>query len=118
MGENSNRSLYSNDKIRTHAEMDALNKVKNLLKCKKIKKNKMNLMVLRINKIGDLCDSAPCFHCTKELSNNDYVKIDKLYYSKYDGTITCVKFNDWVCNGTSHVSKGWKFLNKNSCTCS
>ena len=38
MGENSYKPLYSNSKIYTHAEMDALNKVKGLLKCKKIKK--------------------------------------------------------------------------------
>jgi len=98
--------------------MDALNKAKNLLKCQKIKKNKMNLVVLRVNKRGDLCESAPCFHCTKELNNNNIVQIDKLFYSRADGTITCVKFNDWVTNGTSHVSKGWKWLVKSNCVCS
>lgn len=98
--------------------MDALNKAKNLLKCQKIKKNKMNLVVLRVNKRGELCESAPCFHCTKELNNNNIVQIDKLFYSRADGTITCVKFNDWVTNGTSHVSKGWKWLAKSNCVCS
>ncbi len=95
--------------------MDALNKVKGLLKCQKIKKTRMNLVVLRINKSGELCESAPCFHCTKELmNNNEYVQIDKLYYSKSNGNIRCVKFNDWFCYGTSHVSKGWKWLRKNN----
>ena len=94
--------------------MDALNKVKGLLKCKKIKSNKMNLIVLRANKNGELRDSAPCFHCTKELSNNNHIQIDKLYYSKSDGSIVCVKFNDWVCCGTTHVSKGWRQLAKNN----
>ncbi len=98
--------------------MDALNKVKGLLKCQKIKKNKMSLIVLRVNKRGDLCESAPCFHCTKELENNNIIQIDKLYYSRSNGTITCVKFSDWVCNGTSHVSKGWKWLAKTNCLCS
>jgi hypothetical protein len=117
-GENSDKPLYSNNKIKTHAEMDALNKVKGLLKCQKIKKTKMNLMVIRVNKRGDLCESAPCFHCTKELVNNsDFVQIDKLYYSRSDGSITCVKFKDWVCSGTSHISKGWKWLAKNNCSC-
>lgn len=115
MGENSDKPLYSNSKIKTHAEMDALNKVKGLLKCQKIKKNKMNLLVIRVNKQGELCESAPCFHCTKELSNNKCVQIDKLYYSKSDGSITCVKFNDWTSYGTSHVSKGWKWLAKKNC---
>ena len=94
--------------------MDALQKVKSLLRCKKIKKNKMNLIVIRINKMGKLCESAPCFHCANSLANNDSVQIDKLYYSRNDGTITCVKFDDWIRAGTSHVSKGWKWLqNKN-----
>lgn len=116
MGENSHKPLYSNNKIKTHAEMDALNKVKGLIKCKKIKNNKMNLVVIRVNKIGNLCESAPCFHCTKELSKNNYVQIDKLYYSRSDGSITCIKFNDWVNYGTSHISKGWKWLSINKCS--
>lgn len=113
MGENSQKPLYSNTKIKTHAEMDALNKVKGLLKCQKMKKNKMNLVVIRVNKLGDLCESAPCFHCTQELANNKYIQINKLYYSRADGSITCIKFSDWVSSGTYHVSKGWKWLSKN-----
>ena len=109
-GENSNKPLYSNNKINTHAEMDALQKVKSLLRCKKIKNNKMNLIVIRINKMGELCESAPCFHCASSLATNDSVQIDKLYYSRSNGTITCVKFDDWIRTGTSHVSKGWKWL--------
>ena len=112
MGENSDKPLYSNNKIKTHAEMDALNKVKSLLKCQKLKKNKMNLVVIRVNKIGELCESAPCYHCTRELANNNCVSIDKLFYSRANGTITCIKFNDYVCSGIQHVSKGWKWLAK------
>lgn len=112
IGENSNKPLYSNSKIQTHAEMDALNKVKYLLKCKKIKKTKMNLIVLRVNKSGGLCESAPCYHCTRELFKNKYIKIDKLYYSNSNGNITCIKFNKWVNNGTEHISKGWRRLQK------
>lgn len=112
LGENSDKPLYSGSKIKTHAEMDALNKVKGLLRCKKVKKNRMNLIVLRINKIGDLCESAPCFHCTKELEENEFVQVDKLYYSRCDGSITCVKFDKWASSGNSHVSKGWKWLQR------
>jgi hypothetical protein len=112
IGENSDKSFHSNSKIKTHAEMDVLNRAKSLLRCKKMKKNKMHLIVLRINKIGELCESAPCFHCTKELSKNSFVQIDKLYFSRSGGSITCVKFDEWVCSGTSHVSKGWKWLQK------
>ena len=112
IGENSDKPLYSNSKIKTHAEMDALNRAKGLLRCKKMKKNKMHLIVLRINKNGELCESAPCFHCTKELSENNFVQIDKLYFSRAGGSITCVKFDEWVNSGTSHVSKGWKWLQR------
>jgi len=95
--------------------MEALNKTKELLRIRKIKSktnNKMNLLVLRINKSGQLCESAPCYHCTKLLSENNCIQIDKLYYSRSDETITCIKFDDWIKNGTSHISKGWKFLQK------
>jgi hypothetical protein len=112
IGENSDKPLYSNSKIKTHAEMEALNKAKALLRCGKLKKNKMNLIVLRINKLGQLCESAPCFHCSKELAENNFIQIDRLYYSRNDGTITCIKFDDWTKSGNSHVSKGWKWLQK------
>ena len=112
IGENSDKPLYSNSKIKTHAEMDVLNKTRNLLRCGKIKKNKMDLIVLRINKNGKLCESAPCYHCTKELASNDFIQIDKLYFSRIDQTITCIKFDEWVENGTSYVSKGWKLLHQ------
>ena len=92
--------------------MDVLQKAKALIRCKKIKKNKMDLIVIRINKSGKLCESAPCYHCTRELSINNIIDINKLYYSRADGTITCVKFSDWLENGTSHISKGWKFVQK------
>ncbi len=95
--------------------MDALNKARGLLRCGKIKKNKMNLIVLRVNKLGDLCESAPCFHCTKELSENEEIQIDKLYFSKSDQSITCIKFNKWVKCGKSNMSKGWKWLQQNNC---
>jgi hypothetical protein len=112
IGENSEKPLYSNSKIKTHAEMEALNKVKGLLKCGKIKKNKMNLVVLRINKLGELCESAPCYHCAKELAKNSFIKIDKLYFSRNNGSIMCTKFDDWINVGNFRISKGWKRLQK------
>jgi hypothetical protein len=114
IGENSDKPLYSNTKINTHAEMDALNKIKDIFSRGKIKqnKNKMDLVVLRVNKLGQLCQSAPCHHCMKELKKNNIIKISKLYFSKDDGTITCVKFDEWFENGNAYVSKGWKWLEK------
>ena len=90
--------------------MDAMKNLTSFIRCKKIKKEKMNLIVLRINKGGNLCESAPCHHCTLELAKNKNIHIDRLYYSRADGTITCIKFKEWVTNGNFHISKGWKWL--------
>ena len=90
--------------------MDAMKNLDNFIRCKKIKREKMNLIVLRINKSGNLCESAPCYHCTLELSKNKNISIDKLYYSRTDGSITCIKFKEWLDNDNFHVSKGWKWL--------
>ena len=92
--------------------MDVLEKMKTLIRCKKIKKNKVDLIVLRINKSGELCESAPCYHCTRELANNNIIKINKLYYSRNDKSIISIKFDDWLIYGPSHISKGWKWVQR------
>lgn len=108
VGENSDKSLFGNSKIKTHAEIDALKKLLKLIKFKKIKKPCMDLLVLRVNKNLSLGESAPCYHCTQMLSKCTNITIDKLYYSCNGGSICCIKFSDWVINGTDHVSKGWR----------
>lgn len=110
IGENSERLRFGNTRLSTHAEMDALRKLDNLIRVKKCKKQKMDLVVIRVNKSGNLCESAPCYHCTKELSNSSMVVINKLYFSRSNGTITCIKFSDWLKNKNFHISKGWKWL--------
>jgi hypothetical protein len=110
IGENSERMRFGNNNLSTHAEMDALKKLDGLFRVKKCKKEKMDLVVIRVNKSGDLCESAPCYHCTKELQNTKVVSINKLYFSRWDGTITCVKFSEWVKNDKHHISKGWRML--------
>lgn len=108
LGENSDNLLYSNTNIKTHAEMDALNKSKNVIEYKKNKKSKVNLIVIRVNKLGELCESAPCHHCTKILALNNHIQIEKLYYSRADGTISCIKFSHWVKYGNKKISSGWR----------
>ena len=109
IGENSERMRFGNDKLTTHAEIDALKKLDNLIRVKKCKKNKkMDLVVIRINKSGNLCESAPCYHCTKELERSKVVKINNLYFSRSDGTIICIKFSEWLKNENFHISKGWR----------
>ena len=110
IGENSERVRFGNNRLSTHAEMDALKKLDNLIRVKRCKKQKMDLVVIRVNKSGKLCESAPCFHCTKELQNSKVVTINKLYFSRWDGTITCIKFSEWIKNEKFHVSKGWKWM--------
>lgn len=111
IGENSERNRFGNDNMTTHAEMDALRRLDLIIPNKRCKKkSRMDLIVLRINKSGNLCESAPCFHCTKELSETNIININKLYFSRADGTITCVKFSEWVKNGTAHISKGWRWI--------
>ena len=114
IGQNSDRSPCSNCKIQTHAEIDALRKINNLIRNKKIKpRNKVDLLVLRVNKLGDLCQSAPCYHCSQELTNS-YIKIDKLYYSTAEGSIKYVKFADWISEPVEHITSGWRHLRKST----
>ena len=110
IGANSERMRFGNNNLSTHAEMDALKKLDGLIRVKKCKKQKMDLVVIRVNKSGDLCESAPCYHCTKELQNTKVITINKLYFSRWDGTITCIKFSEWVKNEKHHISKGWRLL--------
>ena len=110
IGENSERIRFGNNRLSTHAEMDALRKLDNLFRIQKCKKQKMDLVVIRVNKSGNLCESAPCYHCTKELAKSSVVIINKLYFSRFDGTISCIKFSDWLKNDDFHVSKGWKWM--------
>ncbi len=113
LGENSDNSLYSNSNIKTHAEMDALNKSINILanKKNKSKKTKVNLIVIRVNKLGELCESAPCYHCTQSLALNNSIQIEKLYYSRADRTISCVKFSHWLKYGNKKITSGWRHRN-------
>ena len=117
LGENSDNPLYSNAKIKTHAEMNAMNKLNksiNTMFYKQNKKVKVNLIVIRINKLGELCESAPCFHCTQQLASNDCIQINKLYYSRSNRTISCIKFSHWVKYGDKKITSGWRNYLKNS----
>jgi hypothetical protein len=105
--------MFGNNIIKTHAEMDAIQKIKYYFKCKIIKNNRMDLIILRVNKYGQLCNSAPCYHCTRFLETTKTKKlitINRIYYSKNNGKIYNIKFNDWVLlqNSNKHISKCWK----------
>ncbi|AYV80355.1 MAG: hypothetical protein Gaeavirus38_1, partial [Gaeavirus sp.] len=93
IGENSERSRFNNNKLSTHAEMDSLHKLSSIFRNRIRKKQRMDLIVIRINQKGDICESAPCHHCTMELYKTSVVTINNLYFSRSDGTVTCVKFS-------------------------
>ena len=115
IGINSSRIRYNNGNIKTHAEMDAMEH----LKSKMIRNKNRNIIcvdlyVIRHTKTRLLASSAPCLHCTSELSKIKWLKINKLFYSKNDGTVECIKFSEWCNKKDHHVSKGWEFTsNKN-----
>ena len=105
IGENSERPRFGNN-ISTHAEINALYKYYDLIRTKKCKIEAMNLIVIRVNKTGSLCESAPCYHCTKELLKS-MIPINYVCFSRADGTISCFKFLEWIQKTDHHVSKGW-----------
>lgn len=82
----------------THAEIDALNR----LKYSRItrsrywdkKKLKMDLLVVSFNPSGSLRMSKPCENCMKKLAEDKCVKIRYVYYSDRGGKIIKRKFND------------------------
>jgi hypothetical protein len=113
IGLNSDKSQFSNKTIKTHAEIDAIKKIRYYKRCNIIKNNKMDLIVLRVNKFGKLCLSAPCYHCTCFLNSKKtkkIIKINKIYFSNENETITSFKFQDWVNfqNNNKHISNCWK----------
>lgn len=98
--------------IPRHAELDALKRAEELVTSGRVKKNKFDLIVIRIGRSGALCESAPCENCTKTLASSKYVKINKIYFSRADRTITKMKFSEWVQKENHHVSKGWQWLHE------
>jgi hypothetical protein len=112
-GINSDKTKYGNKNVKTHAEMDALNKTYNLVKRRKLKKGvKMSLIILRVNRNGKLCQSAPCVHCTIQLSKLKNIIIDKIYFSTDGEKIVSIKLTDWLKNPPQHITSGWRRLNK------
>jgi hypothetical protein len=112
-GINSDKTKFGNKNVKTHAEMDVLRKTQNMFKCgKKKKRIKMSLVILRVNRNGLLCESAPCYHCTLQLSKSKDLIIDKIYFSVNGGKIVYSKFSEWIVNPPTHITKGWKVLER------
>ena len=72
----------------THAEMDAIDKLK--IREKKKKLYEVSIMVIRVNNSGDLCSSKPCDKCLHYMNTiavKKGYKIKKIYYSTAERTI-------------------------------
>ena len=72
----------------THAEVDAVNRLKPLHNTKKL--CKVDLMVIRVNQSGNLANSMPCHNCAnymKTVAVKKGYKIKNIYYSTAGGTI-------------------------------
>ena len=86
-------------------ELQILNKIKS-----KIEKNTKCRLIISDKRVIDICRDK--WKTNMFLKKNNSINIDKLYFSRGDGTITCMKFDDWYNHGNLHVSKGWKYLCK------
>lgn len=79
---------YGTNFLPTHAEYDAIRKLKPIIKKNRLKK--INLLVVRFNKNYGLLMSRPCKMCTRMLTRlpqkSGYI-IDKVYYSGTNGVI-------------------------------
>lgn len=105
IGENQILGQSSYFFMSTHAEIDALNK----LKSKKYMstKTRFDLMVIRISKTGILGESRPCYHCLEKLENSG-VKIHNVYYSTKNGLLTKEKFNTMKESKKTVYSSGYR----------
>lgn len=84
----------------THAEMDAMIKIKNY----KNKPKKLDLYIFRISSGGKIGSSCPCYHCMYELEKSR-LNIINVYYFSQDGIMVKRKFKKliydelYICSG-------------------
>ena len=108
MGENSPNSAYCWIPISTHAEIDALKKIKAIYSRDR-RILKLNLLIIRITKTGKIGCAKPCFHCMKQLCAATFVNIKKVYYSDQAGEIICEKFSALAESKDHYISSGYKY---------
>lgn len=111
IGENTEQFAYCWIPIGTHAEIDALFKMRYEFKRKK-RFDHMNLIVLRFSNIGKLCYARPCYHCIKQLTQVNFINIKNVYYSETSGHITCEKLANMLSSPRTRISSGYRFRNK------
>ena len=108
IGENSAQYAYSWIPISTHAEIDALQKLRSEFIRGKRRPFKMDLMVVRLSKTGKINNAEPCHHCMQQLKRASYVNIKNVYYSTENNGIVCKKFDDMIRSPTFFISSGYR----------
>jgi hypothetical protein len=91
----------------THAEDDALQKLKRKLKSRsdRFKYKPFDLIVISVSKTGQLSSSRPCKHCIQKLQRSN-INIKNIHYS-VNNTMKMEKFVDMVSTiDSAHISKG------------
>jgi len=111
IGENTERKAYCWIPIGTHAEIDALTKMRYEFKRKK-RFETLNMIVLRFSRYGTLGYARPCYHCLKQLQQAKFLNIKKIYYSEATGNITSEKFIDMLKSPKTYISNGYMYRNK------
>lgn len=95
-GMNSGRTTFPGSEYAIHAEMEAIKNINNSKSRTKIKFKTYDLIVIRVTNSGRLGNSRPCSKCKKYIMNycdKTHIKINTIYYSNEDGTITAEKFD-------------------------
>lgn len=112
----SSRKAYCYIPISTHAEVDALRKLKYY--CKRYSANKrlhFDLLVIRVTKTGKLSMARPCYHCIQQLMQASFVNIQQVYYTDTDGVLQREKFADMLHSKKTYVSSGYRHRCKDAC---
>lgn len=86
-----------------HAEVDAINKLKNKKNIPRI----MDILVIRLSKSGELGESRPCYHCICALERS-HLNIRSVYYSTRDGKIMKEKLTHMKHNSLTCISSGMR----------
>ena len=99
--------MNCNEKFRglpsKHAEMDAIDKIKN----KKDLPKKVDMLVIRLTKQNKLSESRPCYHCLLCMEKSK-LNIRFVYYSTKEGTIKKEIFKKMKDSEPPHISSGIK----------
>lgn len=96
--------------LSTHAEDDALSKLRKIYDKKK-KIITYDLLVFRIYKNNTLHYSRPCYHCIRKMEKSLFIKIRNVYYTAEQGILKSESFNDLISsadNGTAKISSGYR----------